>query len=91
MKRRKKIHKITKLCKQYCKENNVKIVFTSFKISNYFSAKDATPYFLRSYKFVCATFKSCYINKTCCHFITRIDQHIKNNKKSHVFQHLHKK
>ena len=37
--------KITKLCKQYCNENNVKIVFTSFKISNYFSVKDATPYF----------------------------------------------
>ena len=46
MKRRKKIHKITKLCKQYCKENNVKIVFTSFKITNYLSDKDATPYFL---------------------------------------------
>ena len=28
--------KRTKLCKQYCHENNVKIVFTSFKISNYF-------------------------------------------------------
>ena len=47
--------KITKLCKQYCKENNVKIVFTSFKISNYFSVKDATLYFLKSflvYKFI---------------------------------------
>ena len=33
----------TKLCKQYCNENNVKIVFTSFKIGNYFSVKDAHP------------------------------------------------
>ena len=40
--------KITKLCKQYCNENNVKIVFTSFKISNYFSVKNATPFFLKS-------------------------------------------
>ena len=56
--------KITKLCKQYYKENNVKIVFTSFKIRNYFSAKDATPYFLKSflvYRFVCARCKFCYI------------------------------
>ena len=56
--------KITKLCKQYYKENNVKIVFTSFKISNYSSAKDATPYFLKSflvYRFVCARCKFCYI------------------------------
>ena len=85
---------ITKLCKQYCKENNVKILFTSFKISNYFSAKNATPYFLKSflvYKFVCAKCKSCYIGETCRHFITRIDEHIKKDKKSHVFQDLHSK
>ena len=37
--------KITKLCKQYWNENNVKIVFNLFKISNYFSVKDAAPYF----------------------------------------------
>ena len=72
--------KITKLCKQYCKENNVKIIFTSFKISNYFSAKDATSYLLKSflvYKFICARCKSCYIGETCRHFKTRIDEHIK--------------
>ena len=83
-----------KTVKQYCNENNVKIVFTSFKISNYFSVKDATPYFLKSflvYKFICARCKSCYIGETCRHFITRIDEHIKKNKKSHVFQHLHNK
>ena len=40
--------KIAKLCKQYCNEDNVKIVFTSFKISN-FSVKDSTPYILKSF------------------------------------------
>ena len=86
--------KITRLCKQYCNENNVKIVFTSFKISNYFSVKDATPYFLKSflvYKFICARCKSCYIGETCRHFKTRIDEHIKKDKKSHFFQHLQSK
>ena len=81
--------KITKLCKQYCNENNVKNVFTSFKISNYFSAKDTTSYFLKSflaYKFTCARCKSYYISETCRHFITRIDGHIKKDKKFHVFQ-----
>ena len=84
--------KITKLCKQYCHENNVTIVFTSFKISNYFSVIDATPYFLKSVlveKFLCARCKSCYIGETSCHFITRIDEHIKKDKKSIIFQHLH--
>ena len=33
----------------------------------------------------------CYIGKTCHHFITRIDEHIKKDKNSHVFQHLHSK
>ena len=85
---------VKKLCKQYCKDNNVKTIFTSIKISNYFYFKNATPYFLQSflvYKFVCARCKSCDNSKTCHHFITRIDEHIKNKKKSHVFQHLHNK
>ena len=38
--------KLSKICKQFCKDANLKIVFTSFKINNYFSAKDKTPYFL---------------------------------------------
>ena len=56
--------------------------------------KDATPYFVKSflvYKFVCTRCKSCYIGENCRHFITRIDEHIKKDKKSHVFQHLHSK
>ena len=80
--------KITKLCKQYCKENNVKIVFTLFKISYYFSVKDATPYFVKSilvYKFVCTRCKSCYIGENCRHFITRIDEHIKKDKSPMFF------
>ena len=82
--------KMTKLCKQYFKQNNVKTVFTSFKISNYFSVKDAIIHksFL-VYKLVCARCNSCYIGKTCLHFITAIDEDIKKDKKSHVFQHLH--
>ena len=77
--------KITKLCKQYWNENNVKIVFNLFKISNYFSVKDATLYFIKSflvYKFICTRCKSCYIGKSCRHLITRIEEHIKKDKKS---------
>ena len=34
-------NKFTKLCKEFCKENfNIKLVFNSFKIKNYFSYKD---------------------------------------------------
>ena len=86
--------KISKICKQYCKENNIKIVFTSSKITNYFSVKGATPYFLKSflvYKVICGRCKSCYIGETCRHFLTRIDEHIKKDKNFHIFQNLHNK
>ena len=85
---------ITKLCKQNCKENNVKTVFNSLKISNSFSLKDGTLCFLRSflvYTFICARCKFCYTGKTCHHFINRIDEHIKKDKKSNVFHQLHSK
>ena len=62
------------------------------KIKNYFSYKDPIPndlkYFL-VYKFTCASCSSSYIGETCCHFKTRIEEHIKKNNKSHIFKHLH--
>ena len=30
-----------------------------------------------------------YIGETCRHFKTRIEEHIKNDNKSHIFKHLH--
>ena len=31
----------------------------------------------------------CFIGETCCHFETRIEEHIKKDSKSHIFKHLH--
>ena len=51
-------NKLSKFCKEFCKENfNMKLVFNSFKIKNYFSYKDPIPNYLKSflvYKFVLA-------------------------------------
>ena len=70
----------------------MKLIFTSFKIKNYFSYKDPIPddwkYFL-VYKFTCASCSSSYIGETCHHFKTRIEEHIKKDNKSHIFKHLH--
>ena len=86
-------NKLTKLCKEFCKENfNIKLVFNSFKIKNYFSYKDSIPNDLKSflvYKFTCASCSSSYIGETCRHFKTRIEEHIKKDNKSHIFKHLH--
>ena len=82
-----------KLCKEFYEENfDIKLVFNSFKVKNYFSYKDPIPNYLKSflvYKFTCASCSSSYIDETCRHFKTRIAEHIKNDKKSHIFKHLH--
>ena len=86
-------NKLSKLCKEFCKENfNIKLVFNSFKIKNYFSNKDPIPDDLKSflaYKFTYASCSSSYIGETCRHFKTRIEEHIKKDNKSHIFKHLH--
>ena len=86
------VQKLSNICKQFCKDADFKIVFTSFKIINYFSAKDKTSFFLKSflvYKFVCTRCNSFYIGKTCRHFKTRINKHVKKDKKSHRYKDLH--
>ena len=70
---------------------NIKLVFTLFKIKSYFSYKDPIPDHLKSflvYKFTWAGCSSSYIGKTC-HFKTSTEEHIKKDKKSHIFKHLH--
>ena len=82
-------NKLLKLCKEFCKENfNIKLVFNSFKIKNYFAYKDPIPNDLKSflvYKLTCAS----YIGEIYRHFKTRIEEHIKKENKSHIFKHLH--
>ena len=65
-------NKLSKCCKEFCKENfNIKLVFDSFSIKNYFSYKGPIPDDLKSflvYKFACASCSSSYIGKTYRHF-----------------------
>ena len=86
-------NKLSKLCKEFCKENfNIKLVFNSFKIKNYFSYKDPILNYLKHflvYTFTCASCSSSYISETCRHFKTTIEEHIKNNK-SHIYNKSHK-
>ena len=61
-------------------------------LKNYFAYKDPIPNDLKSflvYQFTCASCNSTYIDETCCHFKTRIEEHIKKDNKSHIFKHLH--
>ena len=69
------------------KNINIKLVFTSFKIKNYFSYKDPILDDLKSflvYKLTCPSYR----DETCCHSKTRIEEHIKKDKLSHIFKYL---
>ena len=80
----------SKLCKEFCKENfNTKLVFNSFKIKNYFAYEDPIPNDSKS--FLVYSIYKCQLQfgKTCRHFKTRIEGHIRADNKSHIFKHLH--
>ena len=85
--------KFRNFANKFCKKNfNIKLVFNSFRIKNYFSYKDPIPDDLKSflvYKFTCASCSFSYVGETCHHFKTRIKEHIKKDNKSHIFKHLH--
>ena len=41
------------------------------------------------YKITCARCNSCSIGKTCRHFMTRTEYHVKKDKKTNIYKHLH--
>ena len=85
--------KLAKLWKELFKEKCIiKLDFNSFKIKIYFSNKDLISQDLKVflvYKVTYASGSSSYLEKTCCHFKTRIEENIKKDSKSQNFKHLH--
>ena len=80
-----------KYCKYYCKSTNIKILFSQFKVGDLFSVKESVPKYLRSfivYRFTCPGCSTSYIGETTCHLPTRINKHLENDPKSHIFKHL---
>ena len=54
------------------------------------SGKDAIPKTLRSravYKFSCAGCSACYVGETNRYIATRVREHLRSDKNSHIFQH----
>ena len=83
--------KLMLLSKRYCKTTLFKLAFRSFKVGDLLSPKDKIPFALKSgvvYKFVCGGCRAAYIGETRRHLTTRIKEHLRSNKSSHVFIHL---
>ena len=56
-----------------------------------FNVKDPVPFDLRSpvvYKFACAACNASYVGETFRHISTRIREHLRRDRTSHIFQHL---
>ena len=83
--------KISSIVNKYCKDLNVKIIFSPFKLSTMFISKDFVPDSLKSrvvYQFTCASCGARYIGETNRHFNTRVNEHRFRDKNSHIFKHL---
>ena len=84
--------KIDKLIKRFCKENvQVRLIFTTFKIKNYFSTKDVTPKCFMSsvvYRFLCAICNDCYVGRTHVYFNTRQREHFETDLNSAIYKHF---
>lgn len=84
--------KLSKLVTRYCKPDvDIRLIFQSFKIGSCFNVKDSIPCSLKSnvvYKFNCASCNTSYIGQTTRHFATRVKEHLKSDKSSHVYKHL---
>ena len=83
--------KISSIINKYCKDLNVKVIFSPFKLCNIFSPKDFIPDSLKSrvvYKFTCAGCGARYVGETNRHFYTRVNEHLFRDKNSYIFKHL---
>ena len=83
--------KISSIISKYCKDLNVKVIFSPFKLCNIFSPRYYIPDSLQSrvvYKFTCAGCGARYVGETNRHFYTRVNEHLFRDKNSYIFMHL---
>ena len=83
-------NRLSRLVLKYCYDLDIRLAFSSFKISALFSVKDRLPILTRSnvvYKFSCAGCNACYVGETRRHLNVRINEHV-SNRGSNVYKHL---
>ena len=87
--------KINDIVSRFCKKGTeIKIAFTSQKISSYFSLKDKKLKSLQAlvvYHFTCSACNGTYIGCTRRHAEVRFHEHLSADKKSHIYEHIRSK
>ena len=79
--------KISSIINKYCKDLNVKIIFSPFKLIAMFTLKDFVPDSLKSrvvYQFTCASSRAHCIGETNRNFNVRDNEHLFRDKISHI-------
>ena len=84
-------NKIKNVVSKHCQGIDIKLIFTTCKLRDFFSNKDKLVSFSHAsnvvYEFVCASCNASYVGETERHLSTRIREHYKD-KNSHIYQHL---
>ena len=82
--------KIRNMIMNYCKNIDVKFVFATFKVGRILRKKDIIPEHLVSfiYEFKCAGCSAGHTGETYRHLQRRIHEHLKSDRKSHIYKHL---
>ena len=83
--------KISQICREYCKELRVKLVFDTCKLSSFFSPKDQLSSVYKSnlvYKFSCGGCEATYIGETAKCYQIRAQEHLDTDKSSAIYKHL---
>ena len=83
--------KIKDIVKKYCKDIDIRLIFTTGKVRDSFSCKDKLSSFAHTskviYKFVCSNCNVSYVGETERNLSLRIKEHFKD-KNSHVYKHV---
>ena len=80
-----------KFINRFCKLIEIKFVYSTFKIKNFFNVKDRFRDKLRVrivYQFSWASCNASYAGETSFHFTTRVQEHLSSDRSSHVYKHL---
>ena len=80
---------VSKLKRQFCQPVNIKLVFTKSKIKGYFSTKDVIAVSIKSMILYNIHFVAVTLVMLVTTRAMRIREHLKSEKSSHIYQHLH--
>ena len=85
--------KLRELCEIFCKKTDITLSYMTCKIGSFLSSKSKPLPNLKSfvvYYYCCSSCEASYVGRTKRHFSVRVDEHLRTDKTSHIYQHINK-